>query len=36
LSKPNIEKLRKEEVKPENSKPKRTFKYGKGGDNTAF
>jgi hypothetical protein len=39
LSKPNIEKLRKDEIKVESNKPKRTFKFGAargGGDNTAF
>jgi hypothetical protein len=31
LSKPNIEKLRKEELKEEGSKPKKFFKFGGGG-----
>jgi hypothetical protein len=30
LSKPNIEKLRKEELKEEGSKPKKFFKFGGG------
>lgn len=36
LSKPSVEKLKKIEVKSESSKPKKTFKFGKGGDNSAF
>jgi hypothetical protein len=36
LSKPNVEKLKKEEAKVESGKPKRLFKFGKGADNGAF
>ena len=36
LSKPNVDKLLKEEAKKESSKPKKLFKFGKGGDNSAF
>lgn len=36
LSKPNIEKIKKEEHKQEQSKPKRIFKFGKGTENSAF
>jgi hypothetical protein len=37
LSKPNLDKLRKEEVKGDSNKPKRIFKFGKGGgENSAF
>ena len=36
LSKPNIDKIKKEEVKEESTKPKRTFKFGKGTENSAF
>jgi hypothetical protein len=36
LSKPNVDKLKKEEAKSETSKPKKLFKFGKGGDNSAF
>jgi len=36
LSKPNLEKLRKEDAKKESTKPKKFFKFGaakRGGDN---
>lgn len=36
LSKPNIDKLKKEEQKSDPNKPKRIFKFGKGGENSAF
>lgn len=39
MSKPNVDKLKKEEFKDEAAKPKRLFKFGKGGghgDNSAF
>lgn len=40
LSKPNLDKLRKQEQKEESNKPKRIFKFGKGGsgagDSSAF
>ena len=35
LSKPNIEKLRKTELQTQDQKPKRIFKYGKGGGGNA-
>lgn len=36
LSKPNVDKLKKEEFKDQVTKPKRLFKFGQGGDNSAF
>jgi len=38
LSKPNVDKLKKEETKVGSGKPKRLFKFGKGAgaDNGAF
>lgn len=36
LSRPNIEKLRREELKEEGSKPKKFFKFGGGSGNGAF
>jgi hypothetical protein len=36
LSKPSIDKIKKMEVQEANAKPKRIFKFGKGGENTAF
>lgn len=36
LSKPSIEKIKSIEVQTEAAKPKRIFKFGKGGENTAF
>lgn len=36
LSKPNIDKIKKEEIKTETTKPKKIFKFGKGSENSAF
>lgn len=36
MSKPNVDKLKKEETKVGSGKPKRLFKFGKGADNGAF
>ena len=36
MSKPNVDKLKREEFKDQVTKPKRLFKFGQGGDNSAF